>query len=158
MPTIAEPMRSQLNHYASGPKLVREAIAGLDAGQFNRRPLGSDWSIRDIVMHLLDSEVMAAARIRMVIAHENPLIQPWDESLFKRKLHYLWRDPEAVMAAYQVIVFTTADLLEQCDAKTWERTGEHPERGMLTLARLLQDRTEHLDAHLAQIATHRAGL
>lgn len=156
MPTIPEPYRELLAHYARGPALVREAIDGLDPGALNRRPLGSDWSIRDVLMHLTDSELMAATRLRLVIAEEHPAIQEWNEEHFKRRLHYLWRDPEASLALFQITVFTNAELLQQCDAKTWERTGEHPTRGAITLGDLLRDRAEHLDTHLEQIASYRS--
>ncbi len=158
MPTTPEPLREFLSHYSRGPELLRQAIDGLEPGALNRRPLGSDWSIRDIIMHLTDAELMAAGRLRMVIAVEEPAIQEWPDELFKRKLHYLWRDPEAALAVFQVVVYTNAELLQQCDAKTFERVGIHPERGRVSLGDLLEDRAKHLDEHIAQIASHRATL
>lgn len=156
MPTIPEHLRDLMFRFGHGPTILREAIQGLDAGALNRRPPGSDWSIRDIVVHLADSEIMGASRLRQTIAEENPTLAGWVEDTWKRRLHYLWRDPEAALALYQLLVYTNGELLQQCDQKTWLRTAIHPERGEVTLEDLLRDRVEHIEEHVEQIKQYRA--
>ena len=155
MPTLPEHLRDLMFRYGRGPTEVRQAIHGLDAGTLNRRPPGSDWSIRDVLMHLADAEIAGAMRIRLVIAGDNPEIPLWDQEVWKRKLHYLWRDPEATLALFELLVYTSAELLQQCDRQTWQRTGQHAERGTLTLEDLLKDRVVHIEEHVEQIKTFR---
>ena len=157
MPTTPEHLRDLMFRFGRGPLLVREAISGLDAGALNRRPVGSDWSIRDIIIHLADAEIVGAMRLRLVIANDAPAIEPWEEGPWKRRLHYLWRDPEAALALFELLVYTNGELLQQCDAQSWKRTGVHPERGVITLEDLLQDRVTHSEEHIAQIREYREG-
>jgi hypothetical protein len=108
-------------------------------------------------MHLTDAEIAGAMRLRLVLAGDNPEIALFDQDVWKRKLHYLWRDPEAALALFQLLVYTNGELLQQCDRQSWQRTGQHAERGTLTLEDLLRDRVEHVEEHVGQIKTYRAG-
>lgn len=158
MPTTPEHLRDLMFRFGRGPTILREAIQGLDAGALNRRPPGSDWSIRDIVVHLCDAEIVGAHRLRQVIAEEKPELTTWQQETWKRRLHYLWRDPEAALALYQLLVYTNGELLQQCDQKTWLRTAVHAERGEITLEDLLRDRVTHIEEHVEQIKSYRGSL
>jgi uncharacterized damage-inducible protein DinB len=155
MPQIPVELRALFDRFAIGPSLLRQAVAGLDAGALNRRPPGEDWSIRDVVIHLADAELVGAVRFRLVIAEEGATLPVYDQDLWKRRLHYLWRDPEAAIALFQQTRYGSAELLQQCDAGTWSRSGLHPERGAMTLAALLELYADHVDQHIAQIAAFR---
>jgi hypothetical protein len=141
-----------------GPTLLRQAVDGLDAGAINRRPPGEDWSIRDVVIHLADAELVGAVRFRLVVAQDKAVLPVYDPDVWKRRLHYLWRDPEAAIALFQQTRYGTAELLHQCDAAAWQRTGIHPERGVMTLADLLELYAGHVEEHAAQIATFRVSV
>lgn len=101
---------------------------------------------------------MRASRIFAVIAQEQPLLPAFDEELYKRRLQYLWRDPELALSLFQQIRFAMGELLERCDADTWERTGVHEDHGPLSLATLIQRGAEHGDEHIAQVLSHRLAI
>ena len=130
---------------------------GVDPGTLNRRAKGGDWSIRDVVMHIAENELMQAIRFRMVIAGGEAPLPVFDKELWKRRLHYLWRDPEGAVSLYQQTRFSNAELLQQCDRATWERTGECPELGTVTLARLMREAADHSDAEAGRIREFRDG-
>ena len=141
--------------YVTAPGRLRATLANLDAGALNRRPPGSDWSIRDIVIHLVDTEIMRASRIFAILAADEPPIPAYDEEAFKRRLHYLWRDPELSLALFQHLRFAVGEMLEQCDAAAWERTGAHSTEGPISVAELLRRGARHGEEHIAQVIAHR---
>ncbi len=155
MPDIPKLFRPAFDRFAVGPTLLRQAVTGLDAGALNRRPAGQDWSIRDVVIHLADAELVGAVRFRLVIGQDGSVLPVYDPDVWKRRLHYLWRDPEAAIALFQQIRYGTAELLHQCDAAAWQRSGVHPERGVMTLAELLEFSAGHVEEHVTQITTFR---
>ena len=130
---------------------MRQAINGLNAAELNRRPAGGDWSIRDVVLHVSDAELVGAVRFRMVVAEENPTLPAFDQDTWKRRLHYLWRDPEFALGLFQQTRYASAELLQQCDAAAWARTGFHAERGEMTLAGLLELYAAHAEEHAEQV-------
>jgi hypothetical protein len=142
-----------VENFAAGPALVREAVRGLDAGALSRRHGG--WSVRDILHHLVDAELVRAVRIRQVLAEERPAILPWDEGLWQRRLQYLWRSPEAALASFEQVVYGTAEILSRVERAGWERAGVHPEKGEYSVRALVEAGVTHHAEHCAQIAATR---
>ncbi len=152
MPSLPAGLEPSFARFTQGPALVRAALAGVDAGTLNRTRAGSDWSARDVLIHLTDTELVRAVRFRMVLAEEGPELAAFDEQRWKRRLHYLWRAPEAALALFEQLRYSSAEMLARCAAGDWQRAGRHAERGRVTLADLLQDGVAHVDEHVAQIA------
>lgn len=158
MPRIPAAIEPVFERFVSGPATIRRAIDGLDAAAFSRRPPGEDWSIRDIVVHLADAELVGAVRFRLSIAEERPQLPVYDHELWKRRLHYLFRDPEFALSSFQTTRYGTAELLQQCSADVWQREAVHPERGVMTVADLLELYALHAQEHAAQVAAFREAM
>jgi uncharacterized damage-inducible protein DinB len=150
-PDLVDPFR----RFVEGPTHVRAAIEGLDPSRLNR-PNQDGWSVRDILMHLADTELAAAFAVRLIIAEEEPALAPYDPALWKRRLHYLFRDPDAALSVYQQVRYSTAELLQQIDRAAWTRPGLRNGATPVTLAELLVQYTDHTEEHVAQIAAMRA--
>ncbi|MDZ7728914.1 MAG: DinB family protein [Dehalococcoidia bacterium] len=155
MPRIPDALEAEFTRYVRAPARVRAALSGLGPASLNRRPPGSDWSIRDIVIHLCDAELVRATRFMAIVASDEPPIPAYDEELYKRRLQYLWRDPELALTLFQHTRFAMAEMLQQCSAEHWERTGIHSEEGPISLAELLRRGADHGDEHLQQIVEFR---
>jgi uncharacterized damage-inducible protein DinB len=159
VPRIPEELASEFDRFVQGPARLRAALSGLDSPAFNRRPPGDEWSIRDVVMHLADAELVRAVAFRLVIAHDEARIPRWDEERFKRRLHYLFRDPELALTQLQTVRFGNAELLQQLDAAGWQRSGTRESDGSVaTLADLVRRAVEHDARHVAQIEATRLAL
>ena len=155
MPRIPDAHAKTYERFVRGPALVREALAGTDPATLNRRPPGEDWSMRDVVIHLADADLVAAVQIRLVLGGDEPVLPIYDQDLWKRKLLYVFRDPEAALSTFQQVRYGTAELLRECSAEAWERTGNHPQIGTVTVADLVLFGADHVDEHVAQLRTMR---
>ena len=151
MPRIPDAHAETYGRFARGPALVREALAGTDPATLNRRPPGEDWSMRDVVIHLADAELMQAVRIRLLLAGDEPVLPIYDQDVWKRKLLYVFRDPEAAMSAFQQVRYSAAELLRECAPDAWERAGTHPQIGTVTVADIVRFGADHVDEHVAQL-------
>lgn len=113
------------------------------------RKLGR-WSVRTLLGHLADTELVMTFRIRRALAEDNPVLSLWDESsfvdggLYSPELH----PPIAgFVAAIHTLRRWTAELLMTLSDEQWERLVMHPERGELTLRDLVELTTTHLEHH-----------
>lgn len=158
MPPMAVPVEYRDLHqaFSRGPAILREAIADLTMGELTRRDQSGGWSTRDVLVHLADMELVRAVRIRMILAQEEPLLTAVDEGSWQRKLHYLWRSPEAALTQFEMARFSTAEILNQCSREAWTRTGRHEEEGAITVAELARRGVAHVNDHVQQIAEIRA--
>ncbi len=156
MVKLPEHLVDPLERFALGAAVVRQAIYAADAGTLSR-PNVEGWSVRDILVHLGDAEMVRATRIRMILGAEEPTLFTFDESMWKRKLHYLWRSPEAAIALFDQLRFTTIEILRQLDTKSWDRAGILPDGERLTVGDLIIRGANHSDEHAEQIKQMRGG-
>jgi hypothetical protein len=155
MAYLPEALRADFRRFTEGPTRLREAIAEIDAAALNR-PNKDGWCIRDVLIHLADTELVRAVRFRIMLTEDTPQLLPFDEALWKRKLNYLWRSPEAAISLFQQTRFANAELLRECDLRGWERTAMHPDRGEISIAQLMRIGAEHVEEHIVQIGELRA--
>ena len=67
-----QPMNRELiDRYAAGGSQLAPAIAGLSREQLNAFPVPGTWSIQQIVLHLMDSDLIASDRMKRVAAEES---------------------------------------------------------------------------------------
>ncbi|MGE0599360.1 MAG: DinB family protein [Dehalococcoidia bacterium] len=154
MVRLPEHIVEPLERFAMGAAVVRQAIYAADAGTLSR-PNTEGWSVRDILVHLSDAELVRATRIRMILAGDEPPVFTFDEAMWKRKLHYLWRSPEAAIALFDQLRFTTIEILRQLDFNSWEKAGILPDGSRLTVAELIIRGANHSDEHAEQIRVMR---
>src|SRR5512142_8431 len=140
--------RQLIETYAAGADRPAQAIAGLTAEDLDRRPVPDSWSIREIAVHLMDSDLIAAYRMKRVIAEDNPLIVAYNESAFAQRLGYEQLDASAACGVFRLNRRLMADILRRLPDEAFQRTGVHSENGKMTLASFLQIYVGHLDHHL----------
>jgi DinB family protein len=150
--------RSQLlERYRAGAAAVDEAIAGANDDELDRVPPGDgEWSARQVVHHLADSESMAYIRLRRLIAEDQPLIQGYDEPEWARRLHYD-RPIEASIAVLRAVRLASLQLLLALDDAEWSRTGTHTESGPYSVEGWLRIYAGHPHEHAEQIRRARTG-
>ena len=147
-----------LQRFAAGTTALRGAIEGADAGAIAARAAGEEWTVRDVLNHLADAELVRAVRVRTLLADPGSTLAPWDEVAWSRRLQYLWRTPELALAQFDVTRAGLVELLRHCDAAAWQRAGISASGEPVSVARLVERGVEHVEEHAAQIAAIRAKL
>lgn len=150
MPRLPDDVVPVFERFVRGPSVVREALNGVGPAAISRPGKGG-WSIRDVLVHLSDAELVRATRFRLILAEDEPAIFGFEEDRWKRKLQYLWRSPEAALALFDALRFTSAELLRQFEAKAWDRAGIHESEGPLSVRELLVHGADHAELHADQI-------
>src|SRR5438552_6796227 len=77
-----------IEQYRRGHAEVVQALEAVTAGELDRRRAPTEWSIREVVHHLADSEIIAALRLRRLLAEESPMIQNFAQIASERKMRY----------------------------------------------------------------------
>jgi uncharacterized damage-inducible protein DinB len=140
--------RDLVEQYAAGADRLAHAIVGLTRDDLAALPVPGTWSIQQIVLHMMDSDLISSDRMKRLIAEENPTLIGYDESAFARSLFY-----EALDAGLAADIFAknrrlTAEILRRVPDEAFGRFGTHSERGRVTLAQYLQGTVDHLEHHL----------
>jgi len=140
--------RTRIHAFVQGSDQIRAAIKGLSPEELHALPIPGTWSIQQIVVHLLDSDLIATHRMKRIIAEENPLLIGYDETRFAKSLFYDKEPLEEVLKLFELNRNQMARILRQLPDAAFERHGTHNERGTVRLGQLVEDYTGHVDHHL----------
>lgn len=144
-------LQDLLERFRRGPELVAVAITGAAGAELDYAPAEGKWSIRQILCHLADSEIVAVDRFRRVIAEDNPAIVAYDQDAWARNLDYGRRRISQALETFRHIRAENYELLKELPEAAFERAGTHSERGRVTLLALLRIYTEHAEKHARQL-------
>jgi hypothetical protein len=145
-----------LERFRRGAELVAVSITGAAGQELDFVPEPGKWSIRTIVSHLCDSEIVGTMRLRRVIAEDDPKLEAFDQDAWSTKLNYASRKPSQALETFRRIRAENYELLKELPESVFDRVGLHSERGPLTLKQLLQGYAEHAESHAAQLRARRS--
>jgi hypothetical protein len=106
----------------------------------------NEWSARQCIHHMADSEAQSYARLRRLVAEpEGSIIQGYDEAAWANepKLAYADGAVENAIAVYAAVRASSLDLVKRLSEEDLEKFGEHTESGKYTIARWLESYTKH---------------
>ncbi len=119
----ADERQGLIARYKAGYAEVVEALRGIASTELDWRPAPAEWSAREVVHHLADSETIAGIRLRRLLVEKDPQIQGYDQEEFARRLRYADRPMEPALQAVEATRAATAQLLEAMTDADWQRTG-----------------------------------
>jgi hypothetical protein len=147
--------RELIEKYAAGADVPARAIEGLSREQLLAFPVPGTWSIQQIILHLMDSDLIAADRMKRVAAEDHPTLIGYNETAFAKHLAYDQVSAEDATEIFRLNRQMTAELVRRLPDAAFKRTGLHNERGEVTLEQLLETYTGHLDHHVKFIKEKR---
>ena len=162
MPT-AERVRDLIRAYADGPRLLDAALAGIPPDEVRFTPGPEHWSIHENVIHLADTDIAGAARIRYLLAEPEATLVSFHGTRWARVLDYGSQSLDDALAVFRAVRGATAGLLSHLRVAAWEAQGANWKRvetdsepKTLTLPDLVQQGADHVHYHLRIIAKRRA--
>lgn len=137
--------------FADGPAALRTAWDAVPAAARQWRPAPAKWSAHEIVLHCADATAVACARLRYLLAEDDPVIIGYDQDRWAASLDYHARDVAAAFAVMEAMTAFTVPLIRRLTPADLARTGRHTETGAITVGTWLPYNAEHLHTHARQI-------
>jgi hypothetical protein len=154
--------RCLIDKYEAGADNLSQSIRGLSREDLLAPPpdgknIGK-WTIHQVVIHLMDSELIAIDRMKRMIAMENPHLIGYDENAFMKALLPEEQSAEDAVTILTLAFKNFARVLRKLPDSAFDRTGQHSERGQITVGSYLQSMTKHMEHHLKFIHAKRAAM
>jgi hypothetical protein len=150
----AEERKKLVEQYQRGYEVVADALLKITPPELDARAAPGKWSVREIVHHLADSEMIAAARLRYLLGQDRPTIQGYDQDEFARRLYYD-RPHEVSLELFRLVRESTAEILNRLTPAEWIREGAHTEVGPYGVESWLKTYAGHAHKHATQIRAAR---
>ncbi len=143
--------KDPLKVLAATPARISALIRGLSPRQLSRRPKPDKWSIREIINHLTETEMVLCCRARWIAFEDKPTLVPFDQEKWATG----WaREKEPVaetLERLRLIRKSHVRLFKNVPKADLKRTGCHPERGIVSLTEQMETAAGHDLNHLEQI-------
>lgn len=133
------------------PSVVRDLIGGIDAARLRQPEAPGKWSIRHVLAHLADSELVGGWRYRMILAHDRPPIQGYDQDAWANSLWYDAAEPQLSLDAFSALRRWNLRIVRTAAPDQLKRVGVHAERGAESIEHLVKLYAGHDLLHRRQI-------
>jgi hypothetical protein len=123
-----------------------------DAGaQLRARPAPQEWSVLELLGHLVDAEVVTTARYRWILAQDEPELIGYDQDRWVQGMNHQDADPNELLALLGALRRSNLDLWFRSSDAERARVGIHVERGAESFELLFRLIAGHGLFHLAQM-------
>ncbi|MBI1846809.1 MAG: DinB family protein [Candidatus Rokubacteria bacterium] len=140
-------------------KTAMDLGAGLLPGQMTRRARDDEWSMVEILQHLIRGErEVVLPRLRRMLVEDGPVFVSSSASRTGFAAPPQSGDWSAALAAFRRVRADTLTFLDALAEAHWERKGTTPTCGTLTIEEYARYLAEHDLEHLAQMETTRAAV
>jgi hypothetical protein len=146
--------RNDIERYAKAPSKIELAIERLSDAKLRWKPNPKKWSIREIVCHLADSEIVGIARMHQIISASKdapPTLVAYDQDALAERYTYNSNDEQLALQVFKTLRKHATTLLKSLPREAFEKAGLHPKLGKLTLAGWVKLYADHAETHLQQI-------
>ena len=113
---------------ARTPDVVRQLVS--DAGrQLHVKPAPGEFSVAELVGHMLDAEIVTSTRYRWILAQDRPALPGYEQDDWVRVSGYGEADAGQLVETFSALRKLNLALWHRTPASERGRVGEHSERG-----------------------------
>lgn len=134
----------------ASPQVIAHLLADATPADYDRRPDPDRFTIREVVAHLADWEVVWLERATRILNEENPSLPSYDEGQWAIDHNYAALDVAEQLEKFHAGRARLADFLAGLTAVQWERAGAR-EFGPITIFQQTAMILGHDGYHLKQI-------
>ncbi len=128
--------QQKIEAYGQAHSQLTDVLKQFPQEVWNYKSSPDRWSIKEILVHLADSEANAFVRCRRLIAEPGKTVMAYDQNQWSKALNYANQTAE-----------DTLELLKS----VWSNKIIHPERGEQTLDTWLDIYSKHVQSHINQM-------
>ena len=150
---MSDSVKAQIDALAAFSEQLKRQIQGLDQAALRFRTAPDEWSILEIVGHIIDVGALWPGRTRQMLATDNPALAAVDPAWVRQ------RDYHNKQASFLLITLAEqraeyVEFLHMLRPSQLARTGIHPTRGPLTVEQGIAALADHDRGHGQQIAAN----
>jgi hypothetical protein len=109
------------------------------------------WSMREVLAHLADSDLVWGWRLRLILSQDRPTLTGYDQDAWAQRLGYADISATDSVAMFTALRTSNLRLVQRASPQDLERVGIHVERGEERLSHQLRLYAGHDILHLNQL-------
>ncbi|WP_066056718.1 DinB family protein [Robertmurraya korlensis] len=150
-------MKHLIDEYKESYHKIVNEIEGVTDDQFLFKPHENSWSIREIIIHVTDAELVHIHRMKSVLSEENPILTAFDQDAWTSQLKTQALDHQLYLSLLNTMINSFTPILNELEEDDFFRVGTHNIEGEFTFKELLEHSLEHIQNHIEQIRRIKKG-
>lgn len=146
--------RNPLDVMAATPDFYAKIAREHSPQTLHTRPFEGKWTPCEIIGHMIDSEIVYAYRVRLILCEDKPTILGMDQDKWVAGQHYNERDAAELADTFRNFRTSTVRLWKSMKPADLERVGRHNERGEESLGLMLRMEAGHDLSHIDQVTRY----
>ena len=127
------------------------------ASDLRTRPAPGEWSVLELLGHLLDAEIVVSGRYRWVLSQDRPPLFGYDQDRWVERLRHNDDPPDELLEVFSTLRTANLRLWNRSSADDRRRVAMHAERGAESYELMFRMLAGHDRFHLDQMR-HTLGL
>lgn len=140
-----------LSILSSTTRSLVKLTASLSPRDALARPVRGKWSVKEILAHLNDCEIIYGFRYRRIAAEPGTTLAAFDQEVWAKELHYRKQPLQAILDSFVALRKHNLALLKVLPKGVWTQVSPHPEYGTISLRELVVHLAYHDRNHTAQV-------
>lgn len=151
-------LRSHIEAYGRGYDLLKAALNGIPREAWDFKPAENEWSVRELLIHMADSEMMGLIRLGKIISEPGSTLMTYAEDRWSDAMQYRDQDPDEALQLFRSMRRKATHVLMLVGADAAAHSVNHPEYDEpYTIAKWLDIYINHVPSHIGQLqAIHQA--
>lgn len=158
------PLCSSVHNYTAGQAITHQAATyarlarltkDLTPRQLAFRPAPHKWSIKELLCHLCDTEIVYSFRYRKVLSEGYPFLSSFDQNLWAKEMIYDKQDARTILETFKLLRLNNVAVMRSLTGRKWGRIGMHEQFGRISFRQMVAHLADHDRKHVQQITTIR---
>jgi DinB superfamily len=152
---MAQVAFEEIDAWNADARQMVDLLLGIPVNQLDEVAVG-EWSARQILTHMLDSELVFSIRLRAAIAAPGRPVSPYDPDAMATQIPYQSVSLEHIGQAFLALRASNTEILKALPESVWEQGIAHPEYGPQPLPAVVRIFGEHIGNHMADLRAAQA--
>jgi DinB superfamily len=134
-----------------GTELTLRSVLNDAASDLRKRPAPTEWSVLELLGHLVDAETVMSGRFRWTVSQDEPPLLGYDQDLWVARLRHNDGQPDELLAVFSALRAANLQLWRRSSADDRQRVAMHAERGPESYELMFRMLAGHDRFHLNQM-------
>ena len=121
------------------------------ASDLRKRPAPAEWSVLELLGHLVDAEMVMSGRFRWTVSQDEPPLVGYDQDRWVARLRHNDDQPDELLAVFSALRAANVRLWRRSSADDRARVAMHAERGPESYDLMFRMLAGHDRFHLNQM-------
>lgn len=140
---------------AKSPARLKLLVKGMDAQGLKTSYGPGKWTLREILCHLRDCELMFGVRWRLILSEQQPPLQSFDQDHWASGARYGRQDGARALATLELLRAGNLEMLKLAGREGLARIGMHADYGAISISQMARHLLAHDENHLGHVAKAR---